>query len=456
MASLELDLLGGFGARFGTGEPLAPLGRKAQLLLAFLALRTGEAQTREKIIGILWSDRGETQARGSLRQELTVLRKTLGSVDPAPIVIEGERLSLTAAAVAVDVRRFEELIHSDATADLERAVALYKGPFLDGLAVRDSACEEWLQHERERLRLLMLGVLDRLLARQMKAGALAPATATAEAILAHDPLREDMHRALMQLHASQGRHSLALKQYRLCKESLTRELGIEPEPETERLHREIQAQRTIPPRAPPSRAPGAPPSTSGGRGANADEYCLMGRSFFLRNIWSKGALDVARQLFAQAIEIDPHCARAYAGLANCDCYRQLLGVPGVSFDAIAANTARALELAPDAAESHAAQGLAFYTAGQHAAADGAFEQAVRLGPELFEAHYFYARNCRAQGQPREGGAAVRAGRRAQPERLSRPRPPGRRIPRARATGRQPGGRAAVPGQGSGRGRNAAP
>ena len=93
MASLELDLLGGFGARFGTGEPLAPLGRKAQLLLAFLALRAGEAQTREKVIGILWSDRGETQARGSLRQELTVLRKAMGGVDPAAIVIEGERLS---------------------------------------------------------------------------------------------------------------------------------------------------------------------------------------------------------------------------------------------------------------------------------------------------------------------------------------------------------------------------
>ncbi len=110
MASLELDLLGGFGARFGTGEPLAPLGRKSQLLLAFLALRAGEAQTREKVIGILWSDRGDAQARGSLRQELTVLRKTLGSLEPAPIVIDGERLSLAAAAVAVDVRRFEELI----------------------------------------------------------------------------------------------------------------------------------------------------------------------------------------------------------------------------------------------------------------------------------------------------------------------------------------------------------
>ncbi|HZF36719.1 MAG TPA: BTAD domain-containing putative transcriptional regulator, partial [Candidatus Angelobacter sp.] len=226
----------------------APLGRKAQLLLAFLALRAGEAQTREKVIGVLWSDRGETQARGSLRQELTVLRKTLCGVAPAPIVIEGERLSLAAAAVAVDVHRFEELIQSDATADLERAVALYKGPFLDGLAVRDSACEEWLLHERERLRLLMLGVLDRLLARQIKAGGLAPAAATAEAILAQDPLREDVHRTLMQLHAAQGRHGLALKQYRLCRESLAAELGVEPEPETERLHREIQVQRTAPSR----------------------------------------------------------------------------------------------------------------------------------------------------------------------------------------------------------------
>ncbi|MCI0430820.1 MAG: tetratricopeptide repeat protein [Rhodospirillales bacterium] len=408
MASLELDLLGGFGARFGTGEPLVALGRKAQLLLAFLALRAGEAQTREKVIGVLWSDRGDAQARGSLRQELTVLRKTLGSLEPAPIVIDGERLSLAAGAVAVDVRRFEELIQSDATADLERAVALYKGPFLDGLAVRDSACEEWLLHERERLRLLMLGVLDRLLARQMKAGALAPATATAEAILAQDPLREDMHRTLMQLHAAQGRHGLALKQYRLCKETLARELGVAPEPETERLHQEIQAQRTAPSRPSATVSPVAPdtgpvsaiiaPPFLGSGGGDAYEFYLMGRSFFLRNVWGKGALEAARRLFAQAIEIDPHYARAYAGLANCDCYRLLLGVPGVSFDTIAANSTRALELGPALAESHAARGLALYTAGQHVAAVAAFEQAVKLGPELFEAHYFSARNWRAQGR----------------------------------------------------------
>lgn len=392
MASLELNLFGGFAARLGTGESLRLPGRKTQLLLAFLALRAGEPQTREKLIGLLWSDRGDMQARGSLRQELTALRKLLGGVKPPPLTVDGERLCLDAEAVGVDVRHFDRLIQSDATPDLERAVELYRGPLLEGLAVRDPASEEWLQHERERLRLLLLGVLDRLLARQTKAGALERATATAESILAQDPLREDAHRALMELHAAQGRHSLALKQYQICRETLARELQVEPEPETERLLEQIQARRTT---APAERSMIAVPAV--GSGADASQFYLMGRSYFLRNIWARGALQIARQLFEQAIAVEPTYARAYAGLVDCDCYRLLLGEPGVSLETIEANSARALELDPGLAEAHAAKGLALYTIGDYAAADASFERAVTLGPELFEAHYFYARNCRSRG-----------------------------------------------------------
>jgi len=554
MATLELHLLGGFAARAGAALP--PLGRKAQLLLAYLALRPGEAQTREKIIGILWSDRGDRQARGSLRQELTALRRLLGGIDPPPVVIDGERLLLDAATVAVDVGQFEQLIQSDATPDLERAVALYRGPFLDGLAVRDAACEEWLQHERERLRLLMLGVLDRLLARQLKSGALARATATADVILAHDPLREDTHRTLMQLHAAQGRHSLALKQYQACSEVLARELGVEPEPETVRLHQEIQAHRAAPARPPASETRSAaigatmPPELptvavlpfanisgdpeqeyfadgltediitdlsrvsalfvvarntvftfkgkavqvqeaaralnvryvlegsvrkaagrvritaqlvdgrTGGhlwanrydRGladiftlqdeisrsivdalkvkllpeelaaiakrsttdADAYQYYLMGRAYFLQSGWGKRALGVARRMFTKAAEIDPCFARAYAGIANCDSYLLCMGDPGVSFEDILANGTRALELEPDLADAHAAKGLALYTAGRHAEADAALEQAVRLGPTSFEAHFFAARNCRAQGRYAEAAALFERAAELQP------------------------------------------
>lgn len=131
--------------------------------------------------------------------------------------------------------------------------------------------------------------------------------------------------------------------------------------------------------------------------AEAYQYYLMGRSFFLKGVWAKRALEVARQLFVKAIEIDPNYARAYAGVANCDSYRLLLDVPSATLEDILANSERAIALEPNLAEAHAAKGLALYTSGRPVEASVAFEDAVRLGPDLYEAHFFYARHCRTQG-----------------------------------------------------------
>lgn len=243
VASLHLTLLGGFRASTAGGEELVLPRRKAILLLAGLALRPGEPQTRERMIGLLWSDRGDAQARGSLRQALTALRKTLDGMTPAPLVVCGEKMWLDPLAVDSDVARFEALARSDAPADLERAAGLYGGAFLDGLAVRDAEGEQWLSGERERLRELLLAALEKLLKRQMQDGALDRAAASAERILLHDPLREAAHRLLMQVHARRRHCNLALRQYRQCAELLSRELGVEPEPETRQLYEEIQQLR---------------------------------------------------------------------------------------------------------------------------------------------------------------------------------------------------------------------
>jgi adenylate cyclase len=140
-----------------------------------------------------------------------------------------------------------------------------------------------------------------------------------------------------------------------------------------------------------------PASKAATSNAEAYQYYLMGRSFFLKGVWAKRALDVARQLFVKAIEIDPNYARAFAGIANCDSYRLLLGASNATYDVIAANAARAIELDPDLAEAHAARGLALHAAGRYAEANLAFEKAICLGPDLYEAHFFHARNCREQG-----------------------------------------------------------
>jgi tetratricopeptide (TPR) repeat protein len=236
--------------------------------------------------------------------------------------------------------------------------------------------------------------------------------ALAELMLSHDPLLEDIHRRLMELYARLGRYSSALKQYRICQSILASELSEAPEPATTQLYERIRDQRAASERSLPAigsaqraGSPGMPLSgTAKGEASRqasateAAELYQMGRSYFLRNIWGKRALEAARQLFLQAIEIDRGFARAYAGLADCDCYGVLLGMPGASNDAIADNSLRALELDPNLPEALAARGLALYVMNQHTEANAYFERAVRLGPELFEAHYFYARNCRVLGQ----------------------------------------------------------
>jgi TolB-like protein/Tfp pilus assembly protein PilF len=141
-------------------------------------------------------------------------------------------------------------------------------------------------------------------------------------------------------------------------------------------------------------APEASPTAS----AEAHQFYLMGRSFLINGGWGKRALQVARQMFVKAIEADPDFALAYAALASCDCKRLLMEVEGVSFQTIAAYSARALALQPGLCEAYAAKGMAHYAAGECAEADAAFEQAIAGGPACFEAHFFYGRHCLAEGR----------------------------------------------------------
>jgi DNA-binding SARP family transcriptional activator len=241
MASVELVLLGGFQAR-AVGRSIDVPGRKERALLAVLALPPGKVRSRDKLAGLLWSDRGDKQARDSLKSALSRLKEAFGSLHPLPIVSERECVSLDREQVAVDVAVFERLI-SEGTADsIAHAMALYRGDLLEGLDVRDPAFEEWLQLERQRLRVLVCDALGTLLDHHLVSGARDSVAAVARRLLQLDPLREGAHRALMQIYAEQGQTALALKQYQLCRDTLQRELGVKPEPETERLYRSIDDQ----------------------------------------------------------------------------------------------------------------------------------------------------------------------------------------------------------------------
>ena len=241
MTSLHLTLLGGFQARLGSGPALSLPTRKAQALLAYLALPPGRAHPRDKLATLLWGDSPEGQARNSLRQALFALRRALPA---GGVRVDGDAVALDPAAVEVDVAAFERGVAEGTPAALAAAAPLYRGDLLAGLSVEGTGgFEEWLLGERERLRELALEGLAKLLAQQRQAGQTDAAIQTGLTLLGLDPLQEPAHRALMRLYAQAGRRGAALRQYQQCVGVLQRELGVEPEAETKQLYHELLRER---------------------------------------------------------------------------------------------------------------------------------------------------------------------------------------------------------------------
>jgi len=124
-------------------------------------------------------------------------------------------------------------------------------------------------------------------------------------------------------------------------------------------------------------------------------YYLKGRDFLNRR--SKRYLQLARQMFAKAVELDPKYARAYAGMADCDSYLYMTYHEKVALDEVLATAEKALSLDPNLAEAHTSRGVALSAGQSYDEAKSEFEKALALDPDSYEAHYFYARSNFAQG-----------------------------------------------------------
>jgi DNA-binding SARP family transcriptional activator len=77
LVACRLTLLGGFTLAMDDGRQLYLPTRRDRPLLAYLALSPGRSKARERLAGLLWSDRAEAQARDSLKQSLAGMRQVL-------------------------------------------------------------------------------------------------------------------------------------------------------------------------------------------------------------------------------------------------------------------------------------------------------------------------------------------------------------------------------------------
>ncbi len=130
----------------------------------------------------------------------------------------------------------------------------------------------------------------------------------------------------------------------------------------------------------------------------AYDYYLRGRQYFHQR--RKKSLEYAREMFMRATEIDPTYALAWAGVADCcSLLVHFYGESsGANIEQADLTSKRSLELDPGLTEAHGARGFALWLMKRHEEADREFETAIRMDPNHFEAHYFFARSCLQRGE----------------------------------------------------------
>lgn len=223
--------------------------RKEQHLLCYLALHRQHCHSRSVLAGLLWADRPEEQARKSLRTSLWRLRKFLDQgANPAEAYLLTENDSVCfnpRSDYWLDVEEFENSVAKKGALDtagargrelidhLTRAVELYQGDLLEG------CYEDWCIVERERLRQVFLDLLSTLMGYHRSQGAYEAAIRFGRQIVVQDPLLEGVHRELMELYCLTGNRGAALRQYRLCKDLLDKELGVEPAEDLQTLYAQL-------------------------------------------------------------------------------------------------------------------------------------------------------------------------------------------------------------------------
>lgn len=237
--------------RDGEALPGFDAQRRGLALLSILAVEG--SVSRDRVMALLWPDSDADRARGSLKQALHQLRQFLGT----PGVIRGSAiLSLDPSEIECDVTRF---IAAHGAGDLAGAVALYAGPFLDGVHLGGSAeFEAWVEEWRTALARLWRSALEGLAERAEAEGDPQAAVDHWRRLQGADPADSRVALRLMGALESAGRRAAALGHAREHQRLLREEWGLAPDPSVEEMAERL---RSAPPQVLPlpTRLPAAPP-----------------------------------------------------------------------------------------------------------------------------------------------------------------------------------------------------
>jgi len=230
---LEIKTLGCLSFK-ANGQIVKNLGsHKAEAIMVYLA-KEGREVNRNILKTLLWPESSEELSSTSLRVELSNLKKILGtyldiSRDLVGIKPDGK--------VNFDLHDLEGSL---ACGQVEQALKVYQGSFLQGFHIRDSPeFEDWLRWEQERVDRSVISALHTSISKAIKAEEFSRGLDFVWRLLEIDPMDELAHQKCMLLLALGGQRSSALTQFEKCSAILKNELGVEPSKETNELYGKI-------------------------------------------------------------------------------------------------------------------------------------------------------------------------------------------------------------------------
>jgi TolB-like protein len=151
--------------------------------------------------------------------------------------------------------------------------------------------------------------------------------------------------------------------------------------------------------------------------SNGEAYDLYLRGQAYLRDGTDTAMDPAIGFFREAIRRDERFAQAHAGLANAQAIKGLwrIGMSQADFDEAFAASRRSLELEPRMPEAYVARAMLLSLQDRSKEADQDFEEAIRLNPASFDAHYMYARHCFQNGEFARAASLYEAAVRLRPD-----------------------------------------
>ena len=232
--------------------------RKTLALLAYLSVNRWRHH-RDQISALFWPEYDQEKAFTNLRHSLWEVQQAIGegwiSATRDAIGLIAEDDPSTGQHIWLDVTQFESLLAESHAQNepalriplLTDSVKLYRNHFLTGFSLKNSPhFNEWAIAESEELRQQLAQALRMLTDDLCSLGQAGTAIPYARRLITLDPLNEDSHRQLMQVYIQAGQHNAALKQYQNCEQILRKELGVDPQPETRLLYKQIRRGDTIP------------------------------------------------------------------------------------------------------------------------------------------------------------------------------------------------------------------